>query len=102
VIDVVLEGISYDKSLFIISDKHEEIREKILTNLNRGGTLIEGKGLYNLSERHIIFTVVNRRETKMLQEYIHQIDPKAFLTVIDATEILGEGFKSLKDKVESP
>ena len=44
VIDVVMAGISYDKSLFIISDKHEEIRDKIIHNLNRGGTLIEGKG----------------------------------------------------------
>lgn len=99
VIDVVLEGVSYDKSLFIISDKHEEIREKILNNLNRGGTYIDGKGMYNMAERRIIFTVVNRRELAILEEFIHEIDPKAFLTVLDATEILGEGFKSLKEKV---
>jgi uncharacterized membrane-anchored protein YitT (DUF2179 family) len=48
----------------------------------------------------MVFTVVNRRETVMLQDYIHQIDPKAFVTVINANEILGEGFKSLQDKVE--
>ncbi len=102
VIDAVLEGISYDKSLFIISDRHEEIREKIITNLNRGGTYIDGKGMYNMAERKIIFTVVSRRELSMLQEYIHQIDPQAFMTVIDASEILGEGFKSLRDKVEAP
>lgn len=99
VIDVVLEGVSYDKSLFIISDKHEEIREKILYNLDRGGTYIDGKGMYNMAERRIIFTVVSRRELAILEEYIHEIDPKAFLTVFDATEILGEGFKSLKEKV---
>ncbi|MCX6252496.1 MAG: YitT family protein [Bacteroidetes bacterium] len=99
VIDIVLEGISYDKSLFIISEKHAEIREKILNNLNRGGTYIEGKGMYNLMDRKIIFTVVSRRELAILEEYIHQIDPKAFLTVTNATEILGEGFKSLDEKV---
>ncbi len=99
VIDVVLEGVSYDKSLFIISDKHEEIRDKIINNLNRGGTLIEGKGMFNMTDKKIIFTVVSRRELAILEEYIHEIDPKAFLTVTDATEILGEGFKSLKDKV---
>ncbi len=101
VIDVVMSGISYDKSLFIISDKHEEIRDKIIHNLNRGGTLIEGKGMYNMAERRIIFTVVSRRELSLLQEYIHQIDPRAFMTVTDATEILGEGFKSLEEKVEN-
>ena len=99
VIDGVLEGINYEKSLFIISDKHEEIRDKIINNLNRGGTVIEGKGMYNMAERRIIFTVVSRRELIILEEYIHQIDPKAFLTVLDASEILGEGFKSLKEKV---
>ncbi len=99
VIDVVLQGVSYDKSLFIISDKHEEIRDKIIKNLDRGGTYIDGKGMYNMAEKRIIFTVVNRRELSILEEYIHEIDPKAFLTVTDATEILGEGFKSLQEKV---
>ncbi len=99
VIDVVLEGVSYDKSLFIISDKHEEIRDKIINNLDRGGTFIDGKGMYNNADKRIIFTVVSRRELALLEEYIHDIDPRAFLTVTDATEILGEGFKSLGEKV---
>ncbi|MCX6287080.1 MAG: YitT family protein [Bacteroidetes bacterium] len=99
VIDGVLEGINYEKSLFIISDKHEEIRDKIINNLNRGGTILEGHGMFNMADRKIIFTVVSRRELIILEEYIQQIDPKAFLTVINASEILGEGFKSLKEKV---
>jgi uncharacterized membrane-anchored protein YitT (DUF2179 family) len=99
VIDIVLEGFSSDKSIFIISEKHDEIRDKIINNLNRGGTFIDGKGMFNNVDRKIIFTVVNRRELTILEEYIHAIDPKAFLTVLDATEILGEGFKSLKEKV---
>ena len=99
VIDIVMAGISYDKSIFIISEKHEEIRDKIINNLNRGGTYIEGKGMFNMADRKIIFTVVSRRELALLEEYIHEIDPKAFLTVTDATEILGEGFRSLKEKV---
>jgi len=99
VIDVVLQGITYDKTLFIISDKFEEIRERIIVDLNRGGTYIPGKGMYNGSEKTIIFTVVNRREMAILEEFIHQIDPHAFLTVLEANEILGEGFKSLKDKL---
>jgi uncharacterized membrane-anchored protein YitT (DUF2179 family) len=99
VIDVVLEGISHDKSVFIISDKYEEIRDKIINNLDRGGTYIDGRGMYNNAERRMIHTVVSRRELSLLEEYIHEIDPKAFLTVTDATEILGEGFKSLREKV---
>jgi uncharacterized membrane-anchored protein YitT (DUF2179 family) len=101
VIDVVLEGVSYDKTLFIISDKYEEIKDKILNDINRGGTFINGNGMFNNAEKKIIFTVVNRRELAILQEYVHKIDPNAFLTVIDANEILGKGFRSLQDKVNS-
>jgi uncharacterized membrane-anchored protein YitT (DUF2179 family) len=100
VIDIVLEGVNYEKSLFIISEKHEEIREKIIRNLNRGGTYIDGKGMFNMADRKIIFTVVSRRELALLEEYILQIDPNAFLTVLDAREILGEGFRSLQEKIE--
>jgi len=99
VVDVVLQGISYDKTLFIISEKTEEIRNKIIVDLNRGGTFIQGKGMYNGKDRTIIYTVVNRREVAMLQEFIHKTDPSAFMTVINANEIIGEGFKSLNDKV---
>jgi uncharacterized membrane-anchored protein YitT (DUF2179 family) len=100
VIDVILEGISYDKTLFIISDKHIEIRDKIINDLNRGGTYIPGEGMFNGASKQIIFTVVSRRELAMLQDHILKVDPQAFMTVMDANEILGEGFKSLKDKVE--
>jgi uncharacterized membrane-anchored protein YitT (DUF2179 family) len=100
VIDVTMEGISYEKTLFIISDKYQEIRHKILHDLNRGGTFIDAKGMYNNDEKKIIFVNVSRRELSVLTEFIHELDPKAFLTVIEASEILGEGFKSLNDKVD--
>jgi uncharacterized membrane-anchored protein YitT (DUF2179 family) len=99
-IDIVLTGMSVDKTLFIVSDKFEQIRDRIINDLNRGGTYIPGKGMYNGSDKTIIFTVVNRREMALLQEFIHEIDPKAFLTVLEANEILGEGFKSLSEKLE--
>lgn len=99
VIDITMQGVSYDKMLVIISDKFELIREKIINDLHRGGTYIPGKGMYNNSDKTLIFTVLNRRELSILQEYIHSIDPIAFVTVVDANEILGEGFRSLSDKV---
>lgn len=98
IIDVVLQGLDYDKTLFIISEKHEEIRQKILVDLNRGGTILKGNGMYNGDEKSIIFVVVTRRELAILKDFIHHVDPKAFLTVLNANEILGEGFKSLKEE----
>jgi uncharacterized membrane-anchored protein YitT (DUF2179 family) len=101
VMDVILQGISYDKTLFIISDKHELIRDKIINDINRGGTYIQGKGMFAGQEKTIIFTNVNRREMAILQEYIHHVDPRAFMTVINANEVLGEGFRSLREKIDS-
>ncbi len=99
VVDLVLQGVSYEKTLFIISEKHTEIRDKIINDLNRGGTFLKGEGMYNGQEKSIIYTVMTRRELAILQDFINTIDPEAFLTVINANEILGNGFKSLHDKV---
>ena len=99
VVDLVLQGISYEKTLFIISEKHTEIRDKIINDLNRGGTFLKGEGMYNGQEKSIIYTVLTRRELAILQDFINKIDPEAFLTVVNANEILGNGFKSLRDKV---
>lgn len=99
VIDGVLQGVSYEKTLFIVSEKYKEIAEKITEDLNRGGTFLQGQGIYNQAEKRVIFVNVTRREMALLQDFIHQIDPEAFVTVIDASEILGKGFRSLREKV---
>lgn len=100
-IDITMEGAAYHKALLIISDKHEEIKQKILVDLERGGTYLKGVGMFTGEEKQIIYTVVNRREVAILEEYISQIDPDAFITVMETKEILGEGFQSLKGKHES-
>ncbi len=100
VIDTAMHGFSYDKTLFIISEKHEEIRNSIIGDLKRGGTFLHGEGMYKHDTKQIIFTVVNPRELYMLEEYVHRIDPEAFIAVLDAYEILGKGFKSLSEKIK--
>jgi uncharacterized membrane-anchored protein YitT (DUF2179 family) len=100
VIDTAMHGFSYDKTLFIISEKHEQIRDSIIGDLKRGGTFLHGEGMYKHDAKQIIFTVVNPRELYMLEEYVHRIDPEAFIAVLDAYEILGKGFKSLSEKVK--
>jgi uncharacterized membrane-anchored protein YitT (DUF2179 family) len=99
VVDIILEGMNYDKVLFIISEKHQEIRDKIVNDLNRGGTFLKGEGMFKGEEKSIAFAVVNRREMTMLHDFINNIDPNAFVTVLNANEILGNGFRSLRDKV---
>jgi uncharacterized membrane-anchored protein YitT (DUF2179 family) len=96
VIDIVLKGISYDNAMMIVSEKHEEIKDKIITGLERGGTYLKGEGLYTGKEKNVIFVVVSRRELTILKNWINQIDKDAFVTVIDTREILGEGFRQLE------
>lgn len=100
-IDMILEGADYNKALLIVSKKHQNIKEKILVDLERGGTYLRGEGMFTGEEKQIIYTVVSRREVAILQEYIGSIDPEAFITVMDAREILGEGFQSLGKKIEA-
>jgi uncharacterized membrane-anchored protein YitT (DUF2179 family) len=55
--------------------------------------------MYTNDEKNIIFTVVSRREVAILEEHINMMDPDAFITIMDASEILGEGFRSLRTKM---
>ena len=101
VIDMTMQGSNVEKALFIISDKYELIRNKIVQDLNRGGTFIQAHGIYDKTEKNMIFVVLNRRELIVLQDFIQSIDSKAFLTVMETNEILGEGFNSLNSKTEN-
>lgn len=96
VIDVTMTGVNYEKMVFIISDKYELIRDKIIDDIKRGGTYIDAKGMYQGVDRKIVFTVVSRRELSIIKAYVSEIDPGAFITVAEANEILGSGFKSLQ------
>lgn len=94
-IDMILQGFDSEKSFFIISDKTEEIRAYILNEMNRGGSIVPIQGMYNRVEKEMIMTMINRREMTTLQQAIYKIDPNAFITIFDANQILGKGFRKL-------
>jgi len=96
VIDTVVEGISVNKVVIIISDKHEEIREKIIFSMDRGGTYLKAQGMYEGVDKKVIYTNISRRELPVLLAHIRDIDPAAFVSVIDAHDVLGDGFKPLE------
>ncbi len=97
VVDIVMHGVSNDKAVLIISDKNVQISERIIFDLRRGGTFLHGKGMYNGVEKDIICSVVNYRELDALTEYVKEIDENAFLIVLNATEIVGKGFKTFDE-----
>ncbi|MCT4646661.1 MAG: YitT family protein [Carboxylicivirga sp.] len=96
IIDMVIDGMKVNKTLFIISDKAEEIQDKLLNNIQRGGTMITAMGMYEGVERKVIYTTVTRRESQILLSHISKIDPKAFVNVMDSSQVLGEGFKAIE------
>jgi uncharacterized membrane-anchored protein YitT (DUF2179 family) len=98
VIDSIIQGVGYEKTVFIISDKHEEIRKKILFDLDRGGTYFLAQGMYAGKEKKVIYTNIDRRQLAALISFIKEIDPNAFLTVINANEIIGHGFKPIRER----
>lgn len=98
VVDKVIAGFSSGKAVLIISDNADEIKERILKDLNRGGTFLKGEGMYNHTEKKIIYTTIPRKQLPQLIFFVHEIDPNAFMSVLEASEILGEGFTSLREK----
>ncbi|MEG0500117.1 MAG: DUF2179 domain-containing protein, partial [Rikenellaceae bacterium] len=96
-IDVIVDGTSTDKLLFIISEKHEEIKEFILKDLDRGGTYLKASGMYTKSDKMVIFVVISRNQLPMMRDLIKTLDKNAFMTVVNAHEIVGDGFKSFVD-----
>ena len=97
VIDYVIDGASYDKLLFIISNENDKLRNFIIHDLERGATFLKASGMYTKEDKEIIFLVVSRREVALVQRKVKSIDPKAFLVVTDAYDTYGEGFKAFPE-----
>ena len=92
-IDVIFEGIYFTKLLFIISDKNKEISEAIVNEVKRGVTGLYGKGMYRDKEKLILLCAASRRDVYKIKELARNIDPKSFIVVANAREVVGKGFK---------
>ncbi len=98
VMDKVIAGFHANKVVLIVSDKYDEIRQHIFDELDRGGTFLHGEGMYNKDEKKIIFTSISRKQLPILIHFVHEIDPKAFMSILEASETLGDGFIPLREK----
>lgn len=96
--DIALDGTSFYRGIFIVSDHYEEIKEKLITEIKRGGTLFPAQGMFQDEDKKIIFTTVSRREAAYLKEYIKKIDPQAFFVIFQTNEVYGPGFHSARNK----
>ena len=93
VIDFVLEGPNSSHSFFIISDKSDKIAARIMQELDRGVTGLEGMGMYSHQHKRVLLCVVSRMETVTLRRIVFSVDPRAFVISAKAHDTYGEGFK---------
>ncbi|MBP7401650.1 MAG: YitT family protein [Clostridia bacterium] len=92
-IDFILEGFDYRRSVTIITTRGEAISGRILREVRRGVTGLDGKGMYTGNGKQVLICVVTRAEIQRLKQIVHEEDPDAFVTVTEVREVLGEGFE---------
>ena len=90
--DGIIEGLKFSKSVYIITDKPDEVAKMVMEDLDRGITGIPAKGMYSGTDKLMLFCVVGKKELVHLKEKIDEIDENAFVIVGDAREVHGEGF----------
>ncbi len=96
VIDVVVEGLSKEKAVMIISNKGIEIAKEISERVGKGVTIIKGSGYYSNDQKNIVYYVVNRFELAMLKDLVLSIDKKAFIAISEVTDVFGQSVKNEK------
>lgn len=92
VVDFIQEGAYSARGATIISGKSDEIAKKINAELDRGVTVIVGKGSYTGNKHNILYCVVSKNEIIRLKNIINTIDPHAFVAVSSVNDVIGEGF----------
>ncbi len=99
VIDAVLEGMSVFRTVTIISKQSDVIGWAIIEELHRGVTSLEGIGMYSGKPVGVLLTAIRRGELPILRRIVYDNDPKAFVIVGDARQVIGHGFTKLEDEV---
>lgn len=96
VAETTLEGGGTVRTAMIVTSESDAISHRVLEELQRGVTILEGSGAYTGSNRPVLYCVITRAEVATLKAIVNEIDPGAFMVIGAAHEVLGEGFKPLK------
>ena len=93
---IMVMGTKYAKTAYIFSDKQDEIKELIIKELHHGGTIFTGVGIYTGKNRTMLMAVIPNQQISHLTALVHRSDPKAFMIVEEAYQVLGEGFTPME------
>ncbi|GAK02443.1 hypothetical protein JCM19037_677 [Geomicrobium sp. JCM 19037] len=92
VIDFIQQGAYSGKAAFIISENTGAVADAILMEMERGATILQGKGSYTGKEKEVLYCVIARNETVRLKAIVENVDPHAFITISNVQDVAGEGF----------
>lgn len=101
IVDFMQDGSYAARGLLIISDRNDIIAENIMLEMERGVTFFKAEGAYSKEEKKVLYCVLGSHEIVTAKRIIHEIDPKAFLSLLTVHEVLGEGF-SFDPKPKQP
>ena len=92
-LDGVVYGLDYSTVALIISDYHDDIARTISERLDRGVTVLDGRGFYSGQEKQVLLSAIKKRQAAELKNLVMDIDPTAFIILQESHQVLGEGFK---------
>lgn len=95
VVDVVLYGLKSSKACYIISEKSDTIKQRLLDELDRGVTVLLGEGGYTGERKDILLCTINKRQISQVRSIIKQEDSAAFVMVSDVRDVFGDGFEDI-------
>jgi len=98
VIEKVQTGFSQRKTVFIVSEKPDQIAEQVMKRLDRGVTFFKSTGGWSHQEKKVIYTVINMIELGRLKEMLFDLDPDAFIAISNTSEVIGKRFLSWEDE----
>ena len=92
-LDGVVYGLDYSTVALIISNHHDAIAAEITDKLERGVTLLDGRGYYSGQDKQVLLSAIKKRQAAELKQLVMDIDPSAFIILQEAHQVLGDGFK---------
>lgn len=102
IIDTVVGGKRSSYQLMVFSDRFEEIADHIISEMERGVTVLQASGWYTKKSRSVLLILISQKEFPSLSKVIKSIDPKAFMSVSPTNNVYGEGFEEIKCGVGRP
>ena len=91
--DKVLYGMDPSKVAYIVSEQAQEIAKVLMTEQERGVTVLRGEGAYTGDEKKILMVAFRQKDIVQIKRTVHAMDEKAFMVVVDASTVLGGGFE---------